>query len=93
MNLTFQAPVSSGMWTVTDDLGNKYPFKVRWDAAVGCCCQRWAQASVQARCLGPLTVSTVQTLLLVCWAVSGVCWVLFMYMWLAGQYGDQGQQA
>lgn len=28
MNLTFQPPVSSGMWTVTDDLGNKYQFKV-----------------------------------------------------------------
>jgi hypothetical protein len=55
MNLAFQAPVSSGMWTVTDDLGNKYPFKVSFGIVPVRCCQVGA-AVCACEVLGSLTV-------------------------------------
>lgn len=92
MNLTFQAPVSSGMWTVTDDLGNKYPFKVRWDAAVSCCCRVGAGVG-PGPVFGPLTVQHCATAVACLLGCQWVCAVCCSCVWLAGQYGDQGHQA
>jgi hypothetical protein len=39
MNLTFQAPVSAGVWTVTDDAGNEHHFKVSSGQLTG----RWGR--------------------------------------------------